>query len=99
MSKYRGHYIELFQGEWVYSDTKESVKVSYLARNCGICDKPYTDEGHDACLGTLKFVMNACCGHGNINEAYVQFLDGSCVRGKNAVALTEDTKPCTIKAR
>ncbi|KKN26472.1 hypothetical protein LCGC14_0874440 [marine sediment metagenome] len=50
MSKYRGHYIELFQGEWVYSDTKESVKVSYLARNCGICDKPYTNEGHDACL-------------------------------------------------
>lgn len=51
---------------------------------CGNCGKRRTDEGHDACLGTLIGVMNACCGHGNEDEAYIQFLDGECVRGKDA---------------
>lgn len=36
------------------------------------------------CLGSLAGVMNACCGHGDITEAYVQFLDGFCIRGRDA---------------
>ena len=28
--------------------------------------------------------MNACCGHGDIEEAYIQFWDGSCIRGEDA---------------
>lgn len=40
---------------------------------CKACgDKP-TIEGHDACIGTLPNIMNACCGHGGRNEPYVQF--------------------------
>lgn len=67
---------------------------------CGECgDKP-TAEGHDACLGTLPNIMNACCGHGGLNEPYVQFYTfedaaqigyskddvdaGNCIRGKKA---------------
>lgn len=84
MSKYRGHNIELVKGEWIYSDTKESVKDFHLVRTCGNCNAPYTSEGHDGCLGTLKGVMNACCGHDSEEEAYVQFLDGFCIRGRDA---------------
>lgn len=84
MTKYRGHNIELIEGEWIYSDTKELVKKFHLIRTCGNCNKPRTSEGHDACLGTLKGMMNACCGHGSEEEIYVQFLDGFCIRGKDA---------------
>jgi hypothetical protein len=28
-------------------------------------------DGPDACLGLLPAVRNACCGHGDPNEAYV----------------------------
>lgn len=81
-SNYRGHPIELQNEVWVYSDTKKPVHKS---RACGNCNKPCTSEGHDACLGTLGGgIMNACCGHGIINDAYVQFLGGFCVRGNDA---------------
>jgi hypothetical protein len=85
MSKYRGNYIKLVGDKWVYSDTQESVEDTHESRPCGNCNRVRTDEGHDACLGTLPLVINACCGHGEIEEAYVQFLDGSIVSG-------EDTK-------
>jgi hypothetical protein len=45
------------------------------------------DNELDPCLGMLNGVMNACCGHNNINQAYVQFLDGSTVRGEDAVII------------
>lgn len=52
--------------------------------NCGYCDKPNTPEGHDACLGTIPNVMNACCGHGVREQAYIQFEDGSVIRSSKA---------------
>lgn len=54
---------------------------------CEHCKLTYGKEGHDACLGTLIGVMNACCGHGNDEDAYVQFLDGESVYGKDAVTI------------
>ena len=54
---------------------------------CGKCNKSVTKEGHDACLGTLPGVMNACCGHGKKQEAYIQFLDGFAIRGKDAIKI------------
>ncbi len=39
---------------------------------CLHCKKHRTPEGHDGCIGTLKNVKNACCGHGEIKMAYVQ---------------------------
>lgn len=92
MTSYRGHNIELVNNEWIYSDTKESVKNFHLVRTCGNCNEPYTNEGHDACLGTLKGIMNACCGHGNIAEAYVQFLGGFCIEGKDAKVILDILK-------
>lgn len=42
--------------------------------HCGHCGLDATPEGHDGCLGTLPGdVMNACCGHGNNDSAYIQF--------------------------
>lgn len=40
---------------------------------CAHCKKLPTPEGHDGCLGTLpeNIIMNACCGHGDIEVAYI----------------------------
>lgn len=81
--KYRGHKIEREAGKWVYSDTKEPTVNN--RRACGHCGLPDTKEGHDGCLGTLPDVMNACCGHGEIAEAYVQFPDGKIIQGDRAI--------------
>ncbi|MFD2658586.1 hypothetical protein [Gracilibacillus thailandensis] len=84
-SHLRGHPIEHNGKEWVYSDTKESTVETHTERACGYCGEHATPEGHDACLGTLPGVMNACCGHGHDNDAYVQFNDKSIARGKEAI--------------
>ena len=41
---------------------------------CAHCGLPPTPEGHDGCLGTLQGdIKNSCCGHGNDNQAYIQY--------------------------
>lgn len=54
---------------------------------CEHCKKVYGKEGHDACLGTLMGVMNACCGHGDVKGAYIQFLDGNTIYGEDAIVV------------
>ena len=44
-------------------------------RLCGHCGKHNTKEGHDGCLGVIPDAMNACCGHGEINDAYIQWSE------------------------
>lgn len=92
MNKLRGHLIELRDGAWVFRDTGEPTVGAWQGRPCGQCDQPNTDEGHDACLGTLPGVMNACCGHGDARSAYVQFPNGGCLRGIEATRFFEGTK-------
>lgn len=41
--------------------------------DCKFCNYKPNIDGHDACIGELKGVKNACCGHGRSNLAYVQF--------------------------
>lgn len=91
MSKYRGHPIEEKDGLWIYSDTKESVQANKNIA-CGHCSKPQTIDGHDGCLGSLPYVMNACCGHGNDKEAYVQYIDGYCVHSDSAILIIKMLK-------
>jgi len=57
----RGHLIIYEKDGWVYEDTKESIETE---RPCIRCGKMPTEQGHDACLGELKDVIYACCGHG-----------------------------------
>lgn len=98
--KYRGHSIELMSDdEWVYSDTKESVRLTHESRTCGHCNQPRTVEGHDMCLGELRGIMNACCGHGEVNDAYVQFLDGFCIRERDAKIVLGILKKYSPQAR
>lgn len=56
---------------------------------CAKCGLLPTKEGHDGCIGLLpdNNVMNACCGHGNDDQAYVQFWSGpdNAIRGNEAV--------------
>ena len=73
----------MLRGGWVYCDTGEATAGN--RRSCGKCGMGDTPEGHDGCLGTLPNVANACCGHGVEAEAYVQFNDGSELRGGEAV--------------
>lgn len=62
-SHQRGHEIEYIPEEkrWIYSDTKTPADDS---RPCIKCGRRPTKEGYDACLGHLKGVTSACCGHG-----------------------------------
>lgn len=80
---WRGNPI-YWDGEvWRYKDNGSCVRA--VDRPCGACGQERTTEGHDPCLGTLPRVMNACCGHGNDREAYVQFESGRRVSGPAAV--------------
>lgn len=88
-----GYEIEVVDKEWVFSDTGKPTVGS--DRSCGHCHRRQTVEGHDACLGTLPEVKNACCGHGRIAEAYVQLPNGKTVRGRDAAKLVTQLKETT----
>lgn len=81
----RGHATERRGGVWTYIDTGEPT-VNSPRRPCGHCGLNDTPEGHDGCLGELPGVMNACCGHGCVAEAYIQYLDGLWAGGEEALA-------------
>ena len=82
--KFRGHEIELLNGEWIYSDTREPTVNN--ERPCGRCGLVNSPEGYDGCIRLPEvLVMNACCGHGEENEAYIQYWNGSYIRGRVAI--------------
>jgi hypothetical protein len=85
-SKHRGHDIEVYRDEIVFSDTKLPVRTN-PGRICGHCNLENTKEGYDGCIGFLsdERVKNACCGHGTIDEAYIQYWEGLCLRGQEAL--------------
>jgi hypothetical protein len=88
MSDLRGHAIYSEKGEWFYSDTKAPI-INGGRTSCGHCGRERTTEGHDGCIGTLPEteVMNACCGHGHDDEAYIQFWNGGRISGKQAIGM------------
>jgi len=85
-SNFRGWPVTFRDGECYFSDTMEKTIPTWGDRPCGHCGRRATPDGHDGCLGTLPGIMNACCGHGQQDEAYVQFDDGICIRGREAIA-------------
>jgi len=54
---------------------------------CKHCGRYKTYQGHDGCIGELDGLANGCCGHGNVENAYVQFLDGTRVGGQDAIII------------
>lgn len=85
MERLRGHRIEERDDRWCYADTGEPTVETHGERPCGCCGVHGAADGHDPCLGTLPGVMNACCGHGQPGEAYVQFEDGFTISGEKAI--------------
>ena len=84
ISRYRGHGI-YFDKAWHYVDDDTTVKEHHHLRPCGKCNRLATADDHDPCMANLPGVRNACCGHGDASEAYIEFDDMSIIRG--AVAL------------
>lgn len=88
-SNFRGHPIIYCEGQWLYEDTMTPIPAGGgEARPCKRCgsDKWSGNGDHDECLGLLPGVDNACCGHGNRDEAYIRFTNGVVVRGFEVVS-------------
>jgi hypothetical protein len=83
----RGYPIYIDGDTWRYEDTNDPTTETWQSRPCGSCDRNVTAEGHDGCLGSLAGVMNACCGHGRTDDAYVQLASGDRVEGRDATNL------------
>lgn len=62
----------------------------YGKEECKHCGLSRTVEGHDGCVGALKGVMNACCGHGDNKAAYVQFDHDNYIRDPNKKLIQGD---------
>ena len=62
--------------------------IGYGKTTCGHCGKKRTPEGHDGCIGILEGVMNACCGHGQDNMAYIQFDHPEYSTNPNKILIT-----------
>lgn len=87
LARFRGYPIESRGLNWVFPDIGLPVADTWEFRPCGYCGRENTDLGHDGCLGTIPGILNACCGHGVIEEAFVQFSDGFTVEGVKALQL------------
>jgi hypothetical protein len=90
--KLRGHDIYFDGKSYRYTDNNDETVLTWHGRDCGHCRLPNRPDGHDACLGELVGVMNACCGHGVDEQAYVQFADGSTVHSNDALRIFETKK-------
>lgn len=92
MRKLRGYEIVEKDNAYYFKDTGEPTVETWKDRPCGHCGKHNTPEGHDACLGTLPGVMNACCGHGGSNDPYVQMPNGTIYRNEDALNKIKELK-------
>ena len=91
-SKFRGYDIEYINDEWYFCNSGDPVAENHTEMPCGHCGKHDTKDGHDGCLGTLPGLMNACCGHGEFEETYVQFLDGTIISGNSGQIILAELK-------
>lgn len=77
-SRVRGHEIEYNPEEarWYFTETGIPLGNPNQVP-CKKCGKLPTPDGHDACLGALRDVSHACCGHGHPEDSYVIRRDGT----------------------
>lgn len=84
----RGNPMICVKGQWFYTDTMEPTVENWRKTPCGVCKRMRNANGDDPCIEKLPGgVMNACCGHGVTEEAYIQFYGGNRVHGALAVKL------------
>ncbi len=70
---------------WRYEDDNSSVPENWKHRPCKKCGDYFTEDGHDPCIANLPNVQNACCGHADTSQAYIQFNDGIRKNGQEAI--------------
>ena len=92
-SSLRGRPIYRDGDAWRYLDTGAPTAATWRERTCGRCGEATKADGHDPCIGSLPGVSNACCGHGVLEEAYVQLDSGTRLSGIKAVAFFEEGRP------
>ena len=66
---------------------KDALRGRCTPEKCAKCSEAPTEKGHDYCLGTLPFVWNACCGHGNTKMAYIQWYKNRFFRFSGRLAI------------
>jgi hypothetical protein len=82
-ARYRGHEIEYVHGcRWQFVD-----RFPLRERPCAACGQQVGFGAPDYCLGKLRGVRAACCGHGRSEDAYIVFENGYTVRGEDALRL------------
>jgi len=57
----RGNPIKCIDNQWIYED---GTPLNKEERPCTHCGRMPNADGSDACLGHIKGVSSACCGHG-----------------------------------
>src|SRR5690625_5411138 len=89
---FRGHPIkQRSDGAYIYVDTGELVAKVWADKPCGKCGLENTAEGYDGCIGEIVDAINACCGHGNVGEAYVPYADRRLIDGDHAPTTSEES--------
>jgi hypothetical protein len=78
-AKKRGHPI-IYSGKWKYAEGPQRGKYG-RERPCTHCHAVSRD--YDVCLGQLEGVATACCGHGQVDDAYIVFDTGEELRGED----------------
>lgn len=83
-----GHWAEdLPMGS--YSGTPpEGGRINPL--HCGHCKKRCGPSDDDPCIEGLPNVTSACCGHGGVNEPYIQYAPGVLIKGEAAFRVQRD---------
>lgn len=78
-------YFDVDGDVWRYEDDDSKVSRGWNKRPCKTCGEQWTEDKHDPCIANLSGVMNACCGHGDVKKAYVQFDRNNAVYGLEAI--------------
>lgn len=55
--------------------------TAWRRRQCDHCGKEWGESLHDPCIGTIDGAVEACCGHGRADIAYVSYTDGRRLTG------------------
>jgi hypothetical protein len=82
-AKKRGHPI-VYYGDWGYAEGLPLGKYG-RERPCVHCHA--VSDTYDICLGHLDRVTAACCGHGQVHDAYMLFDTGEELRGEDVFKL------------
>jgi hypothetical protein len=64
----------------IFIDKESCEEINRSEMKCAECNLLPTKDGHDPCIADLPGVIFACCGHGNLGQAYVAFADGRTIR-------------------